>query len=510
MKTNRNLLRIFFFLLFCVFLISEAVIAKDAGLSINADNIEYSKDPAVIRAAGSVEVEYKGMKINAGKLIYDKTSGKASASKGFSLSRRELEISGETLSYTLKTETGSAENVQIAAHGTWISGKKIKIESDFIEMNDASFSSCPLETPMYKISASNLTYYENTGWIVLYGGFLWFREIPIFPVLTYVYDTGNVLGRKKKNPLPLPEIGSNSRDGFFIKSKTIFRLSGFSYGALGIDYAINRGFGGGMEGNYILSNYNEGSARMYYSKIDGFSSGLTHTYYFGADIENQDKKYFLYEVFEETPKKIYTATTSVSYREDINYEKVTFLPKLTLDYTNVPFKLFNLTPSASISMANVTEESSGANMINSNISLGLGFEQPLDSKTTFSGGLDLKTFTYAQYGSWTRLSARGDIDRQLPASFEASVGFTHLFVNEGLSPFRYENYRYFPSDEIRGKLQFNTGFARIGVSAYYNYPLFTIRDLDYNATVGFRCFDAGITYRSARNEFLMEINLVSK
>ena len=492
--------------LFVISLFSGISFSEEKGFVLDADNVIYQKDNGVIEATGSVEARYKDVSITGKHMVYFKKDSRIIADGGFSLYKDNSTLEGINLDYNMKSQTGSAEGVKILMGSTWIRGKNVKIDPENIDLKDAGFSSCNLDNPHYKISSSNMTFYPKSGWIVEYLGYFWINNIPVFPVPTYVYDTTN----SRKNSTPLPDLGSNDVDGFYLHEKIVWRLSSYSYGLLGIDYASKKGLGGGFESNYILNNNNQGNVRINYLGSDGLFGGLTHDLYFGDDVPRDKLRYFLYEVLQNTPRKKYDLALDVSYRERINYERVSMLPMLTLRYIDVPFPFINFQPKIEVSGGSITEESSGISHKIARVKGSMDYLQPLSADSKMLAGLDIFYTLYGTTARWATLLGRIDLTKQLSKDLEAGLGYSHFFINEGASPYNYENYRYFPYDDVRAHVNLKTGNSTFGIAVSYNTPLLTVRDIDYNATIGFHCFDATITWRAARQEFAFGLTLASR
>ncbi len=491
-------------------ILAASVSASTKGVSIKADTVSYTKDKGVIVASGSVEASYKGSVVTADRIIFFTAESQVIADGDFTLSKDKARITGKKLVYYFRTEKGSASEVRINLGTTWIKGSSIDMDREQIRITEAEFSSCDLDRPHYKMSSANMVYYNKSGWIVQNWGLFWLGDIPVFPVPTYVYDTGLIGGfYRKKNPVPLPEIGSNDVDGFYLNEKFIWRLSSYSYGILGINYGSKKGLGAGFEGNYVLNDSNEGGIRLSTYGSDGFSWGATHTYYFGDPVPTERLRPLLYEVLEIPPRKKYDVTLDLSYRERINYERVTLMPMVTLRYIDVPFSFLDFNPRLEASAGSVSEESSGVNLFKTNLKSTFDYVHPVSEKTSLRAGLDASYTGYGSSSSWFNLLGRLDLSREFSDNLEAGAGYSHYFINNGGSPFNYENYRYFPFDEIRSHIALKLSGSTLGIAVSYNTPLLTVRDIDYNATIGLHCFDATFTWRAARQEFSVSLNLAT-
>ncbi len=505
LRMKRSLSFLFLFLVFSTF-----AVAQPKGVNIKADSISYTKDRGVLFANGSVEVLYKDIKITADRIIYFTFESHVIADGRFSLIKQNAKISGEKLDYFVKKDTGSCQNVFIELGKTWINGKTADLSPEQIKLTDAVFSSCDLPVPHYKMSSANLTYYSRSGWIVQNWGMLYVFDFPVFPVPTYVYDTGLIGGfYKKKNPVPLPQISSNNDDGLFLGEKFIWRLSKYSYGVFGIDYATKKGFGAEFESNYLINDSNEGEINLSVLGLDGFSWGLSHTYYFGEPINAEKLRPLLYEVLAVPPRKKYNITMDLSHRKRINYERISEMPLVTLRYIDVPFEFLNFNPKIELSLGSISEESSGVNVFKSTILTNFDYSQKLSENLELRSSLGL---TYSNYGTsfpnWTRVLGSIDFSKNVSNNFDVGLGYSHYFVNSGFSPYNFEKYWFFPEDNLRTSFSYKNGSATIGIDLSYNLPLLNPRDIDYNASIAMHCFETIFTWRAIRGEFVISFNFL--
>ena len=482
----------------------------EKSVTLTGNDLSYQKEKGIVEAKGSVEASYKDVIVRSSHIIYYSKENRIFAPDDFVFERGEVRISGKRLDYLIKTQEGSGESVFLNMKGSWISGKDVKIKPDEISLSDASFSTCMLKVPHYRFSASNITIYPSQGWIVLYMGVLWINGIAIAPVPTYVYDMNSQPGSPLKNKAPLPEFGSDPNSGIYIKQKLFWRLSGYSYGIGQIDYATKKGLGLGFEGNYVLNRSNQGNVRIHGLNADGYSGGITHSLFFGNDISYDRSKTFLYQLLDFLPRKQYELRSEISYREIVNYEIVSLLPKISFRYDDLPFSFLDLRPNVEISLAGISEESTGTNLFEGTFksSVNYFYELPAGVWANLDASLDYNV--YDSSGKWVKLLGGIDFFKPINRDLDAGIGFGHLFINDGGSPYRFENYRFFPYDDIRGNLRYKNGPFKTGIYISYNTPILTPREMDYNATVGMDCFDITLLYRAMRNEFSIGLNLVSK
>ena len=499
------------FILALFFLIPQkAAFCGEKSVTLTGDSISYQKEKGIVNAKGSVEASYKDVVIRSPDLTYYSKENRIVALGDFVFERGDLRISGKNLDYHVKSRKGRGNDVFLRIKGSWISGKEVEIKPEEINLSNASFSTCGLDDPHYRFSASSISIYPSQGWIVLFMGILWVNGVPVAPVPTYVYDMSAHPGSPLKNKAPLPEFGSDPNDGVYIKQKLYWRLSGYSYGIAQIDYATKKGLGLGFEGNYVVDRNNQGNVRIHGLNADGYSGGITHSLFFGSDINYDKSKTYMYQLLDFLPRKKYELRSEISYRELVNYEKVTLLPKLAFRYDDLSFSFFGIRPNLEITLAGVSEESTGVNVFEGTFkgSANYFYELPSGIWADIGGVLDYRG--YDSSGKWLKLAGSIDFFKPISRNLDAGIGYGHLFINDGASPYKFENYRFFPYDDIRGNLRYKNGLFKTGIFVSYNTPVLSPREIDYNATVELHCFDVTLLYRAMRGEFSVGLNLVSK
>ncbi len=307
----------------------------------------------------------------------------------------------------------------------------------------------------------------------------------------------------------LPEIGSNNDDGTYINDKVVWKLSEYSYGLVSLGYADRKGVLLGVEGNYILNNNNEGNARLYSWGSDGLQGGVTHTFYFGQDVFSENVRQIVYQILRVPPKKRFELITDLSVRERINYQRVNLLPNFTLRTSDVKTAIPEVTFNGELGLGNVHEESSNLTRTRMVFKSTLNYDRDLDPSTKFDGDVYFHYANYSLQENWLELKLDLLLTRKIFSFLQGKVGYSHYFSLSGASPFRFENYQYFPKDGTLFGLELSVGASRFAIQTEYNLPDFTPRDIDYSVSLGFHCYELMLKYRAIRNEFLMGVNLLS-
>ncbi|MFC1767812.1 LptA/OstA family protein [Candidatus Margulisiibacteriota bacterium] len=474
---------------------------------LEADKLSYNEDGTVVEAEGNVSATHKDITIKSQKLTYKVNDGVLHAWGGFEMKMENLSLAGDILDYNLKTRTGEAENVDMYFEKAHLTGKYVELAEEEIVLKNASFTGCDQEETHYNITASSLILYPREGWLICYFGYFWGGNIPLVPVPAYIFDVSAYgVGRREiKNAPPVPEFGSNEEDGSYVNVRFAWLASRKLHGKFLISYAENNGWGTGVEGNYTYNDNNTGDFRVYSDPRNNMYGGLTHIYSFGPSLD-AGRKYF-FGLFNVRELLLFDLITNFSYRERINYERITVLPDVTLKLNDTPLFLERLKFGGSLTYGVISEEST-IKTGRGRVTTDLNYEIPTDLGK-FGLGVGYNQSWYEDFGTWTRLTQLTSYSNTW-GNIDGYFGHLHYLTYDGASPFNYENYNLIPSDEIYLNLGYNFFFHRVGVNYTYYVPSMQPRDLDYITTIAFHCYDIEFTYRAIRKEFQFGFSLVTR
>jgi len=485
----------------CWLLMAGLGLAQEKDLVINAAHINYEQDQNIIEAMGSVEAVYKDFQVTGEHLIYYTDKKTIFLDGGFKFKYEDVTLSGKILDYKIKEREGRAESVRVKYQNVGLTGGALNFDAEKIDLLNASFTTCDLIHPHYHITGSEIILYPRNGWLVTYWGVFWVDSVPTVPVPVYIYDV-EAQRKGRVNVLPYPAIGTNDEDGMYASENFAWNIKRELNGTINVNYAAKKGWGGGAEANYIYNDYNEGNVRFYGNPQDNFWGGLTHTYSFGEEIKARSSEPWslvmpFYRQFE--------LNTLLSYRERINYERVSQLPSLTFNVREGYIK--NIKVSGSVSAALISEESSGTSLFAGSGMVDLSTPVYKNSIGTFTPGINLNETYYGNKTSWTRLSGRIRWDKDWRDNFLTFAGYSHYFSLIGTSPYRYELYRFQLWDTVNLGFLFSYNLSQFGAEAVYNLPALNPQDIDLLFKIGIHCYNIAVTYRALRNEFNLGVNL---
>ncbi|MCX5751592.1 MAG: hypothetical protein NT099_08010 [Candidatus Saganbacteria bacterium] len=391
----------------------------------------------------------------------------------------------------------------------YLSGKVIKIRPEKMELNDASFNACGLHSPHYNVTASQIILYPDIGWVVSYWGLFWYSGLPLMPIPTYLYDV-KAEQRGRPNTPPFPEIGKNSDEGTFFHERLTWHVSENWNDRLTFSYMSNKGWGGGVDANYVANKSNEGYVRLFANPVDQWYGGITHFYSFGEDLNDKvGNPATIWPVFSE---KHYALQLDLSYNEFNNYQRVGIVPGVTLysnltDVWNTPLKY-----KWSVGGARIREKASALELNRSKIDLGYLLDFPLWQNAVLTPGVELNSSYYEGNRQWIRQMGTLSLHQSFPGwgdpdFTDLKLKAQHYFKVEGNSPFLFEQYKYQPLAEFFAELSTNVGSSRVGIRTDHFLPSWNPNDIDYFVSAKWHCYDIIFTYRSLRGETTVSFGL---
>lgn len=498
-------LRFLFGIVFTLICLNLPLWAQLKDFTIHAEKVSYEKGKQRIEAEGSVEVTYKDLFISSQHLIYDTSAETVSADHGFTLSYEGISVEGDSLNYSILSREGHAEEVKFLYQGVELSGGGLDLNTEKLQLKNASFTTCDNSLPHYRVTATDITLYPKYGWLVAYWGFFWLGSVPMVPMPTYIYDF-RAQEKARKNLPPFPEIGSNADDGNFISERLAWHLRRELSGTYTLSYAANKGLGGGMEADYLLNDLNQGDLRLYGNRTDGLFGGITHHYSFGQLLAHGQNPSFGF--FSLPRLHQYELETTLSSRERINYQRVSYTPDIILRSNKLElgrrealcdFELF----------AGAVAEEKNTRLLRGGGKFRFYGEFPETRLGYITPALVLNSQLYSNGTRWVRHHAGLDLEKPFSKDLLFSLGYLHYLYLEGLSPFNYELYHYRGADRLTSALVFNVQETGAKLSATYFLDTWTPEDIDYSLFFKLHCYNLSITYRSLRQELTLGFSLAA-
>ncbi|MDI6731411.1 MAG: hypothetical protein QME05_02370 [Candidatus Margulisbacteria bacterium] len=477
------------FLVFVIFNLSfvifpQSALAQIKGLTVNGNDVSYDKDDHIIEASGSVEVVYKDVKVWGEHIIYDTQKDIVHADRGFVLFYQGLTIEGQTLDYNERTYAGTASKVAFTYRNIFLSGDEFRFDKEKFALKNSSFTTCDLPDPHYHVTAKDINVYPEIGWLVAYWGFFWLDRFPVVPVPTYIYDFSDESAR---NLPPFPEINTDPDYGWYVTERLAWYIRRELSGTYSMSYYTNKGLGFGGEASYLFNPQSRGNARLYWNMTDGIYGGVTHRF-----------KYPQYEI-----------DATLSSRERINYQKISYYPNLEFKVRRGAGLIKGIKHDADAAVGMVGEEGTG-NYGEAKAAINFYGDLPENQYGLITPSLGLDVRTYSNGANWDVATGRIDLSKKISDLFSFGLGYSHYFSIFGQSPFLFEMYRWNPADRFTTQWLFWLGETKLEIATSYFTSNWWAEDLDYAAYFRLHCYDLMLKYRSLRNEFSMGFSLAGE
>lgn len=263
----------FLSILLCFFLaIGHAV--EELPVSIRGDQVIYNEN--LITASGNALITYNNYEINAdiivintstnmitgsGRVFVTQENGKGLSGEEFQfdIDRENLKLQKVVSSFKPKT---SREDIFLRMQE--LENKKGGEQSttaDILHGKNTKLTTCDLADPHYWLSAKEFIYYPNkrvVGYHVT--THFWFSPVPLAYTPYYVF----YLGPRRVTMKP-PIVGSNTVEGDFIKTETVYFLDEENEGSIFVDAMSIKGQGLGWEHRY---NFGDPGSFYYYNVLE--------------------------------------------------------------------------------------------------------------------------------------------------------------------------------------------------------------------------------------------------
>jgi len=203
--------------------------------NIEADNIYIDNHNQKINAVGNVYFYNQDLKITADQLEFDYTKKMIIAKgKPINLIYKDRELSGNRLELDYENEVAYLYKADVEIDKFKFKGGKIDYfqgQNPNIVIDDAFYTTCEMEDPHYHYTARSIKYYPDDK-IVGRGIGLWWGDNRLFTLPRYVVqiesdEEGNPV---ISNEFPVPNIGYNGEQGFFIEVDYPYEITPNNYG----------------------------------------------------------------------------------------------------------------------------------------------------------------------------------------------------------------------------------------------------------------------------------------
>jgi LPS-assembly protein len=206
--------------------------------------------------------------------------------------------------FNIKTAIGTLRDVSgTIASKYYFTGEKLEKAGTYrFTIFDGTLTTCCEDTPSWKFKVSRSDIYIEQ-YAFMKGASFRIKDIPVLYLPYWVIP----IKTKRATGFLMPDIGSSSKDGFFINNSFFWAISNHQDATVYLDYLEKKGVREGLEYRYIFSKKSSGSFSGSYlkesdTKRDFYKINFDHNQLFPNDVQgvakidilsgaNQDKEY---------------------------------------------------------------------------------------------------------------------------------------------------------------------------------------------------------------------------
>jgi hypothetical protein len=516
----KNMSKVIFSLciFFSLFTIAFAEKTKqDLPINIEGDYISYSQNKRFMEASGNVTLTYEDYIISANYMKIDLDNKQAEFSGRFSFVRNKRAIRGLELSYDLDLKEGVAKDVLIEMDNLFIFGKLLSIYKDKVVLNNSAITTCSIDDPHYKITATNTKLYLNQGIVVSSSGLFWIADVPVMIVPNYVLGGANVY-----SPAPLPRIGSDKNNGSYIKEDVNIYADEKKSGSIDLEWAEKQGISFGFRHDWRDSPVYFGNFRARYHPKEGLEGGISSHFLLTDQNEAEQRTSIIEQFFNFVPfssKPILEAqfdiTSGEIYQDDRDQQRVSFLPQLALKVPQKPSLIPGIDHVILLKIGNILEENQEDKEESINrIRLLFGVDYIWANHIFWDIDIKIKTAYQGKWywnksnltNSWNVINGNLTFLKDI-SILESEWSYYHNFINEGSSAFLFDSKESVIEDEIKYQIGLNFGQYKVSGKWRYNLENEYYRDIDFSIQMNMHCWNLILTKRETRKEINIGISL---
>ena len=224
---------------------------------VEADRLDMLEKGRILDATGNVYLTYGQILLRADHVRYDRQTEDALAEGKVFITDGKSRLEGERFEYNTGTGRGTLyKGNGFFSPSLWVRGMEIRREDENTYwLSHATLTPCPTQediSPDWEIRTRETTVHLNADAISRDVTF----RIKGVPVLYSPYFRSPA-GERQSGFL-IPQAGYSAKQGFFLKNAYFWAISPSQDATFSLNYRTKRGFEGGLEYRYILSEKSKG------------------------------------------------------------------------------------------------------------------------------------------------------------------------------------------------------------------------------------------------------------
>jgi hypothetical protein len=509
LRLNHKLfiISLFFFIVYAPYFI-RAQETIPSSVKLKADNIEYDEQTGAVNASGNIKLNFFGYDVSAQffELASDKETLRLQ--KDIEITKAGQQIQTDVLEYNFEQNQGLAYNVKLNLDNMHITGQKMFLASDKISIWDAQFTTCKKESPDYLIKSKEIQFYPKLGFFVAFDDVLYFKNLPILYLPSYIYGSSQYIFGGQAMVSPIPMVGQNENEGFFIKEKIGYFLNLNASGSFDFGYIERDGVYGGINHFYSLSKNHDFNFQLYY--VEKYLVQTRFSYNWRLTRPGAAEKHinlideFLFNFYQQDLPLTHL-NFIVSYNDLINTYRVSYLPMLKFGGNKIGLPL-NFILNTDINIGNIRERVSGQQLLRGNLNSSFEKKYQINEKFYIKPELSYYGFWYENSNKWERVL--GVLGFNWDLGFLApSFSYTKVFHKQGSSPFLFDAKDAIENDEIGAKVISELYGYTFSLESNYNLTQSRYRNINFISKIGSDCYKFVFNLELINQEFAFGVEI---
>jgi hypothetical protein len=237
-------------------------VAAQGKVVVTADLLTYDEDTGSLSGEGHVRIWYGDLTLTAAAAQADLETRTVHAQKDVVLVETGQQIRCAEMDYDLKTGSANARGILFASKPWYYQGQRVeKIGEKQVIISEPLFTTCNARRPHYHLRAERIDILLGES-LTAYNTVLYVGTTPLF-YFPWVWRSIN----DHRPPFSL-QVGYNSVEGLYVKTKYNYWFSQGNYGSLMLDFMEKKGLGYGLDEKfrYDFLGHGEGDVTGYYVK----------------------------------------------------------------------------------------------------------------------------------------------------------------------------------------------------------------------------------------------------
>ncbi len=206
-------------------------------VDIYAEKMSYDRIEDIVRAWGSVGMEFERFTLTCDKGYYRRTENLIQAEGNIEFDTHKYKVQADSLEYNIANSTGIIYNAALESAPLYISADKINIISeDEFFIPRGGITTCDHQPPHYQFTGTDMRVKLDSSFSA-YNAILKVRDIPTFYYPYYKKNLG-----PKKGGFDL-DLGQSGSEGYYAKAKLYYPFTENSRTYAGVDFKSKKGIG---------------------------------------------------------------------------------------------------------------------------------------------------------------------------------------------------------------------------------------------------------------------------